>query len=322
MIRIDHGASRPWRHSHPWRHRWQVRHLEEPNMRWKGRQQSSNVEDRRGSGGGRRRGGGAKLSGGAILLIAVVSILLGQNPLEIIGLLNQTQVSVNNTPSPSPSPSAPVNDEAKQFVSVVLKDTEQAWHQIFQQLGGTYREPTLVLFSDMVQSACGRNSSAVGPFYCPADQQVYIDLTFFEQLQRRFGAPGDFAQAYVIAHEVGHHVQTLLGISSQVHQQRARASREQANALSVRQELQADCFAGLWGHYAATQRDFLENGDIEEGLRAAAAIGDDQMQRHAGQAISPESWTHGSSAQRVRWFRRGLEHGKIELCDTFEAREL
>lgn len=293
-------------------------------MEWRGRRKSSNVEDRRGQTArrGGRRGGGIKLGGGAMLLIAVVALLMGQNPLEILGLLDSGGVSLDAGSPGRQATAPPPNDEASEFMSVVLADTEDTWKQLFAAEGQRYREPTLVIFSDAVNSACGYNSAAVGPFYCPADQQMYIDLTFFRELSRRFGAPGDFAQAYVLAHEVGHHVQNLLGISTQVHQLRSRSSREEGNALSVRMELQADCLAGVWGHHAATQRQLLEEGDVEEGLRAAAAIGDDQMQRHAGRAVSPESWTHGSSDQRVRWFKKGLESGDMDVCDTFGTRNL
>lgn len=291
-------------------------------MEWRGRRRSSNVEDRRGQSAGRRRGGGLKLGGGAMLLIAVVALLFGQNPLEILGLLDSSGISVGTSPMQDRGAPAPIDDEMSEFMSVVLADTEVTWEQLFAAEGQTYREPTLVLFSDAVNSACGFNSAAVGPFYCPADQKVYIDTTFFSELSRRFGAPGDFAQAYVLAHEVGHHVQNLLGISTQVHELRSRSSQAQGNALSVRMELQADCLAGVWGHHAASQRQLLEEGDVQEGMRAAAAIGDDQMQRHAGRAVSPESWTHGSSEQRVRWFKRGLQSGDMAICDTFAAESL
>jgi predicted metalloprotease len=213
-------------------------------------------------------------------------------------------------------------DEQAEFVSVILADTEDVWAERFQAMGNRYQPPTLVLFSDAVQSACGYAQAAVGPFYCPGDRKVYLDLAFFRDLDQRHGAPGDFAQAYVIAHEVGHHIQTLLGISARVHQQRQALSQVEANALSVRQELQADCFAGVWAHYADHARDLLEEGDIEEGLRAASAVGDDTLQRRAQGRIQPETWTHGSAAQRVRWFRRGYEQGRIEACDTFSARSL
>lgn len=292
---------------------------------WRGRRRSSNVEDRRGQtpSRGRRGAGGIKLGGGAMILIAIVAMLMGQNPLEILGLLSSGGGGVSlSTEAPSRNTAPPANDEASQFMSVILADTEDTWKKLFAAEGQRYREPTLVLFSDAVSSACGYNSAAVGPFYCPADQKVYIDLTFFRELSRRFGAPGDFAQAYVLAHEVGHHVQNLLGISTQVHQLRSRSSQAEGNALSVRMELQADCLAGVWGHHAATERQMLENGDVEEAIAAAAAIGDDQMQRHAGRAVSPESWTHGSSDQRVRWFQRGLKSGDMAVCDTFAAQNL
>ncbi|MDH4040855.1 MAG: zinc metallopeptidase, partial [Gammaproteobacteria bacterium] len=201
----------------------------------------------------------------------------------------------------------------------VLASTEDTWQQVFQARGGSYRVPTLVLFSGRVNSACGLASSAVGPFYCPGDQKLYIDLSFFDDLQQRYGAPGDFAQAYVVAHEVGHHVQTLLGISQQVQEAGRGKSKAQVNALSVRQELQADCFAGLWGNQANRQRQWLDPGDLEEALRAATAIGDDRLQREAGGQVVPDSFTHGTSAQRVAWFKRGFESGDIKACDTFAA---
>jgi predicted metalloprotease len=202
------------------------------------------------------------------------------------------------------------------MVAAVLADTEDTWTNMFAQRRATYEPPVLVLFEDSVRSACGMASSAVGPFYCPADRKVYLDLSFFRELDRRFGAPGDFAQAYVVAHEIGHHIQTLLGLSSRVHNARARASEAEANELSVRQELQADCYAGLWGHHAG-RRDWLEEGDVEEGLRAAAAIGDDRLQKQGQGYVVPESFTHGSSEQRQRWLRRGLQTGDIDQCDTF-----
>jgi len=288
-------------------------------MRWRQARRSSNVEDRR----GRRAGVGraAPIGGGALLVILAIAFLTGRNPLQLLDLVDQQQVSVGPGTGSSPSAGAPT-DEAGELASVVLASTEDTWSQIFAQSGETYREPTLVLFRDAVRSACGFNSAAVGPFYCPADQQLYLDLSFFSDLERRFGAPGDFAQAYVIAHEVGHHVQNLLGVSERVHQMRSRMSRDDANALSVRQELQADCLAGVWGYYANQQQRLLEPGDVDEGLRAAAAIGDDRLQRRAGATVHPESWTHGSSEQRVRWLRRGLESGRIDACDTFGAERL
>ena len=209
-----------------------------------------------------------------------------------------------------------------EFVAVVLADTEDTWHGIFSQLGGQYKEPTLVLFTGRVNSACGSATAAVGPFYCPGDQQLYIDLSFFHDLKVRHGAPGDFAQAYVIAHEVGHHVQTLLGISSKVRAAGKGRSEAEVNALSVRQELQADCFAGLWGHAANIDRKLLDPGDLEEALQAATAIGDDRLQREAGRQVVPDSFTHGTSAQRVTWFNRGFTTGDFEACDTFSARNI
>ncbi len=214
---------------------------------------------------------------------------------------------------------APTNDPQAEFAAVVLADTEDTWGRVFQQGGQRYQPPTLVLFSDAVQSACGTNSAAVGPFYCPVDHKVYIDLEFFRELDQKFGAPGDFAQAYVIAHEVGHHLQTLLGISDRVMQMRQRAGEVDGNRLSVMQELQADCFAGVWGHHAS-RKSLLDPGDVEEGLQAAASIGDDTMQRRSRGRVSPESWTHGSSEQRVEWLRRGLTQGTIDACDTFGQR--
>jgi predicted metalloprotease len=211
----------------------------------------------------------------------------------------------------------PLGDELGQFASVVLADTEDTWNSLFSQAGQSYHEPNLVLFSGRVQSACGYASAAVGPFYCPADGKVYLDLAFFDQLARRFGAPGDFAQAYVIAHEVGHHVQNLLGISDRVHEAQRRLPRAEGNEMSVRLELQADCLAGVWGHHAHRQRNLLEPGDVEEGMAAAGAVGDDNMQRRATGTIQPESWTHSSARQRQSWFRRGLERGDPDACDTF-----
>jgi hypothetical protein len=289
-------------------------------MRWQGRRESAQVEDRRGrrvGGRGLRVGG---LGGGAILLVLAVSLLTGQNPLELLGSL-EGPVPVERTEVGTPGAPA-ADDEGSRFVRVVLADTEDTWTRLFADRGARYELPRLVLFSDAVESACGFNSAAVGPFYCPPDRQVYLDLAFFSELHRRFGAPGDFAQAYVIAHEVGHHVQNLLGVSGEVHRLQARADREEANALSVRLELQADCLAGVWGHYANRERDFLEPGDVEEGLRAAAAIGDDALQRQAGRTVQPESWTHGSAEQRVSWLRRGLAGGRVEQCDTFSDERL
>jgi len=283
-------------------------------MRWEGRQESGNIEDRRGMGGGGIRmglpvGGGI----GGVVLLLLYSALTGTNPLDLIGG-STNDGSGYSEPGPA---GPPANDSQTRFMRVVLKDTEDTWTTIFRSNGQRYEEPTLVLFSGETDTACGLGESAMGPFYCPGDRKVYLDTTFFEELDRRFGAPGDFAQAYVIAHEIGHHVQNLLGLSERVQGARQRASRGEANALSVRMELQADCYAGVWGHYAA-QHGLLEPNDAEEGLRAAAAIGDDRLQRQAQGRVVPESFTHGSSEQRVSWLRRGLESGQIQSCDTFQ----
>lgn len=286
-------------------------------MRWQQGRRSDNVEDRRGM-----ASGGFKIGGLGIVLILAISLLTGQNPLKLLSLVMQQQ----GTPQVSTQQPVPGGtqgyDEQKEFVSVVLADTEDTWTQVFSSMGKTYTDPKLILFSDQVQSACGFTSAAVGPFYCPLDSQVYIDLGFFQELDQRFGASGDFAQAYVIAHEVGHHVQNLLGISDQVHQMEQRGSEEQANALSVRLELQADCLAGVWGFHADKQRQMLESGDLNEALGAAAAVGDDRIQKSAGRAVSPESWTHGSSEMRARWFTQGFKSGDINSCDTFRAGQL
>jgi predicted metalloprotease len=247
---------------------------------------------------------------GGLVLLLLFSALTGTNPIDMIGGGEPQDETVGTTGVRDDDPNA-------QFVSVVLKDTEDTWSEIFRSHGSTYQQPQLVLFEHATQSACGVGQSAMGPFYCPVDRKAYLDLSFFGELETRFGAPGDFAQAYVIAHEIGHHVQTLTGVSDKVTsaRQNARSERE-ANQMSVRQELQADCYAGVWGHYAA-RRGLLEPGDAEEGLNAAAAIGDDRLQRRSQGQVVPESFTHGSSEQRVRWLRRGLDSGRIEACDTF-----
>jgi len=282
-------------------------------MRWREGRQSTNVEDRRGM---RPAGMGARVGGlglGGLLLLMALGYFLTGDP---TGLIDPNAVGPAGAPSGGPvARGALPTDEAGQMVSAFLADMEDTWTPIFAASNQRYRPPTLVLFSDAVESACGYGSAAVGPFYCPADFKVYIDLSFYQELDRRFGAPGDFAQAYVIAHEVGHHVQNLIGVFEQVQAARSR-DRARANALSIMQELQADCFAGVWGHYAA-QRGKLEPGDIEEGLTAAAAIGDDRIQRKTQGQITPESWTHGSAEQRVRWFRQGLSTGRVDSCDTF-----
>ena len=282
-------------------------------MQWRGRAGSTNVEDRRGAGMGRM---GLPLGGGigGIVLLLVLSALTGQNPLDMIGGLTETGV-----PSSEAGGGPPANDPQSEFIRVVLGDTETTFKQVFSERGADYEEPTLVLFTDATQSACGVGQSAMGPFYCPADRKVYLDLSFFQELDQRFGAPGDFAQAYVVAHEVGHHIQTLTGLSQRVSAARQQAGEAEANALSVRQELQADCYAGVWGSYAS-QKGLLDPGDVEEGLRAAAAIGDDRLQRQGQGRVAPESFTHGSSEQRVTWLKRGLESGRLESCDTFATR--
>jgi len=280
-------------------------------MRLGGRRASTNIEDRRGIRVGRAGGIGL-----GTVVLALIAAYFGVDPSLI---LQNAQQSSSVEEQQVPYEESASEAKARELVSVVLADTEDTWSEIFSAAGRTYEAPKLVLFADAVQTGCGIGQSAAGPFYCPADRKVYIDLTFYDELQRRFGAPGDFAQAYVIAHEVGHHVQTLLGISERTQAARARASEVEANAISVRQELQADCFAGLWAHNAERSRPFLEAGDIEEGLNAASAIGDDRLTQ--GRA-PPEAFTHGTSEQRVRWFKRGLDTGSMQECDTFAARSL
>jgi hypothetical protein len=279
-------------------------------MRWQGGRQSSNLED------GRGRGGGGMAAGGGI-----GALVLGLLYYALTGDSSGLQQAATPEAEPVPTQTTAQQDSMSQFVSVVLASTEDVWRGLFQQSGETYEEPKLRLFTNRVQSACGGASAAVGPFYCPADKRVYIDLSFYEQLRRDLGAPGDFAQAYVIAHEVGHHVQTLRGISQQVNAASQRVSQEEANQLSVMQELQADCYAGVWGHHSQKQLQWLEAGDMEEALGAATAIGDDALQGRQGD-VRPETFTHGSSAQRVRWFRQGFESGDDRSCDTFKAARL
>lgn len=284
-------------------------------MRLEHERQSTNIEDRR----GRRMGGPVGIGGGGIgmvLIILLVSWLTGTNPLS---LLQMTE----GVPTGGPAESVPTgtagDDAQSQFIGAVVGDLEDTWGEIFARAGERYQPPVLVLFDGQVQSACGFASAATGPFYCPADSKVYLDLSFFRELDQQFGAPGDFAQAYVVAHEVGHHVQNLLGVNEQVTRLQRQSSQARANALSVRLELQADCFAGLWGHFAGRQ-NILEPGDVDEGLRAAAAIGDDRIQRRTQGQVVPESFTHGSSEQRAEWLRRGLSSGRIDDCDTFAGR--
>jgi uncharacterized protein len=282
-----------------------------------GRRQSSNIEDRRGM---RPVRTGVGLSLGGVLFLVVLS-LLGINPLPFLGVATQAP-EVQMQESSQPYQEGAQEAKLREMTAVVLADTEDTWNAILPKYGVQYVEPKLVLFSGAVQSACGMAESAMGPFYCPLDQKVYIDMSFYDDLSSRFGAPGDFAQAYVVAHEVGHHVQNLMGIAKQVHDTQQRVGRTQANELSVRMELQADCFAGVWAKNAAQSRQLLEAGDVEEGLRAASAIGDDRLQKQAQGYVVPDAFTHGSSEQRVRWFRRGLEAGTPEACDTFAAQEL
>ena len=294
-------------------------------MRWEGNRESGNVEDVRGSGDGGGGGGfglgGRSIGIGTVVIALVGGAIFGINPLTILSALTG-----GGGPAPQvqqgPAPAPPANDPMAKFVSTVLADTEDVWGQLFKQGGASYVNPKLVLFRGAVRTGCGQGQSAMGPFYCPADQKVYIDLDFYETLKTRLGAPGDFAQAYVIAHEVGHHVQNLLGIADKMEQARSRAGQAEANTLSVRMELQADCFAGVWANHSNESRKTLEQGDVEEAMNAAAKIGDDALQKGRGGAIVPESFTHGSSAQRQRWFNTGLKTGNVKACDTFSARSL
>lgn len=297
-------------------------------MRWKQGRRSDNVEDMRSSSPSSMGAmGGVSAVGrilplllrtkiGRTLLLVAVVVYFGA---KFMGYdLLQLAAPPGATVSSNSQELSPKDQELADFVSVVLADTESTWHQEFKKLGLTYQEPKLVLFRNAVNSACGYAQSAMGPFYCPGDNKLYIDLAFYEDMKNKLGAPGDFAQAYVIAHEVGHHVQTLLGTSAKVTQAQQQMSKEQANQLSVKLELQADCYAGIWGHYADTQRQMLEDGDVKEALNAASAIGDDKLQQQAGGAVRPESFTHGSSKQRVEWFNRGFEQGKVDTCNTFK----
>lgn len=296
-------------------------------MRWRNRRKSSNIDDRRGqrrpmSFGTRRSSSLLPLvmrltrsrGGWVIIILGAAFVLLSGGDL---GSLLGVSAPPGNRQSSGPVQQSAAEEQRAAFIAVVLADTEDTWHELFKREAKTYAEPTLVLFRDATRSACGTGQAAMGPFYCPADNNIYIDLSFFDELSQRFGAPGDFAQAYVLAHEVGHHVQTLLGISARNHAARQRASKAEANQLSVRQELQADCFAGVWAHHANRSKNILERGDVDEALGAATAIGDDRLQRQAGGRVAPDSFTHGSSAQRKRWFGNGLKHGSLARCDTF-----
>jgi len=281
-------------------------------MRWKQERRSDNVEDRRGAMPGR-----LALGGGGTIIVLLIAWLMGADPRQLLDQLQvavpdqQTQVQVD-----------PAQDELKQFVSVVLAETEDVWREQFKAMGREYREPALVLFTDRVESACGSASAAVGPFYCPGDQKVYVDLGFYDLLRQRLGAPGDFAQAYVLAHEVGHHVQNLLGVSERMRAMRSQVSEEEYNRLSVRLELQADFYAGVWAHHTQRMKHNLESGDIDEALNAATAIGDDKLQKQSQGYVVPDSFTHGTSQQRARWFRLGYETGDMSQGDTFSARSL
>ena len=287
-------------------------------MRWEGNRQSDNVEDRRAGGGG--FGFGGKSIGIGTIVIALLAWgMFGINPLTTIGVLGGAGSQVSQ---PAPGQAPPANDQAAAFVSTVLASTEDAWTQIFRQGGAQYREPRLVLFRGATRTACGMGQSAMGPFYCPADQTVYLDMEFFETLQRQLNAPGEFARAYVIAHEVGHHVQTLLGTTGKVDSLRGRVSERENNALSVRMELQADCFAGIWANKSQQAKNWLEQGDLESAMNAAARIGDDHLQRQQTGMVRPDTFTHGSSAQRQRWFAQGFKTGSVQACDTFNAQSL
>lgn len=281
-------------------------------MQWKGRRQSDNVEDLRGGGGGGRRG--MALGGVGTIVVILIALFMGKNPgdlLQLIGNAPMQQTEAPNQPQP--------DDEAAAFVKVVLADCEDVWNKLFTEAGMQYKEPTLVLFRNGVESACGSASSAMGPFYCGADEKIYIDLSFYDELQSRFKAPGDFAMAYVVAHEVGHHIQNMLGISGKVHAQRQKLSEAEYNKLSVKLELQADFLAGVWAHHAQKMKQVLETGDIEEALTAANAIGDDKLQKQAQGYVVPDAFTHGTSEQRMRWFKKGYTTGDLNQGDTFAA---
>ncbi len=292
-------------------------------MKWEGNRESDNVEDRRdGSGGGGGGGiGGRGIGIGSIAIALVASYFFGINPMTVLNILGgggSPEPQVQQGPAHKP----PADDRMAKFVGTVLADTEDVWKDVFSKGGATYKEPKLVLFRGATGTGCGTGQAAMGPFYCPEDQKVYIDLDFYETLKNKLGAPGEFAQAYVIAHEVGHHVQNLLGISAKMEQMRGRVSQTEYNGLSVRLELQADCFAGVWANRAQESRKILEGGDIESAMNAAAKIGDDALQRASTGRVVPESFTHGTSAQRTRWFNNGLQNASVKACDTFSARQL
>jgi predicted metalloprotease len=303
-------------------------------MKWENNRQSDQVEDRRSQpgggggmfgGGGGRRTGGRNIGLGTIVVALVAGWIFGINPITILGALSgggELMAPAQTQSQTAPGPAQAPTDDMGRFVAAVLGGTEDVWGQVFQQAGEQYRKPRLVLFRGATPTACGTGQSAMGPFYCPGDEKVYIDLAFYETLRRQLGAPGDFAQAYVIAHEVGHHVQNLLGITGKMDEMRGRVSQREYNALSVRLELQADCFAGIWAHHNHKSKAILEPGDVEEALNAAAAIGDDALQRKSQGQVVPDSFTHGTSAQRQRWFDAGLQSGSVQACDTFKARDI
>ena len=293
-------------------------------MRWIGDRESENIEDRRGGGGMPIAVGG--IGGLGAIIILVIGLFLGIDPSALLALLSGDQAQPQQTDTqtvdarPSQRPEA-AQDRTRQFVAVVLADTEDVWRQVFESSGKTYVEPKLVLYTSQIASACGLASAASGPFYCPNDQKVYLDLSFFEEMRARFNAPGEFADAYVVAHEIGHHVQNSLGILKTAKSEEASSDRRGANAISVRVELQADCLAGIWAHHADRTKHIIEQGDVEAAMNAASAVGDDRLQRQSRGTVVPDSFTHGSSAQRVRWFKRGLESGDTRQCDTFAANE-
>ena len=295
-------------------------------MKWEGNRESDNVDDRRGEGGGGGGGGfgfgGRSMGIGTIVVALIGGWIFGINPMTILNMLGGGGGAVPVQQQQGPARPPPANDRQAKFVSVVLADTEDVWTKLFQEQGGTYRKPVLTVFSDQTGTACGTGQSASGPFYCPADQHVYLDMDFFKLMQQRFDVAGEFAQAYVIAHEVGHHVQHQLGLTAKVDNARRRASEKEANAMSVRLELQADCFAGVWAFHANQSRSILEAGDVDAALKAATAIGDDALQRRGQGQVVPDSFTHGTSEQRARWFKKGLDTGQVAGCNTFEARQL
>lgn len=292
-------------------------------MRWRGNRQSTNVQDRRGQ-RMRRRGGGISLT--TIILALLAMWIFGINPMTLLGAFTggggSPSVGYQQPHNAPQTRGGNSSNEMVQFVSTVLADTEDVWGQLFKHAGSNYREPQLVVFTGATRTACGVGQQAMGPFYCPADETVYIDLSFYETMRRQLGAPGDFAQAYVIAHEVGHHIQKLMGTTDKMEAMRRRVSKREYNQLSVMLELQADCFAGVWAHHAHNQRNILEHGDIEEAMNAAAAIGDDALQRKQQGHVVPDSFTHGTSQQRMRWFNTGLQTGNYNQCNTFNARRL